>query len=190
MGCDIHTRFEVRGPDGRWESLLNPSPNKEDICHHEARIFDAKEEGRPEPKMYLEYCGRNYALFEILGLGSGNSFTPIAPLRGIPDDVSEGFRELVAQYSGDDHSHTWVTIEEIIDPTWHSRRLFCEGTVSPSATIRRTSEWSRSLITENEQPPSSLPRIPPKRNPERRGESRRTARPGRPVVPRPQPRRP
>lgn len=75
---------------------------------------------------------RNYRLFAILGnvrnlygLMTGIMsdtdkyyepiFNPISDNRGVPNDASPEFKELVEEWKEDGHSHSYVTLQEILD---------------------------------------------------------------------------
>lgn len=145
MGTDIHSRFEVRTPEG-WRCILNTNPTEDDIRRHQWAVEDAKEEDKGVPPMYLEYADRNYNLFVILagvrngygfaGVKTGNGFESIAADRGVPDDASEEFKELNAQWGGDGHAATWVTLAEILDPTWQGKRVTLYGIVSKGEYLK------------------------------------------------------
>lgn len=65
---------------------------------------------------------RNYALFSALaGVRNYNSVTPISKPRGLPDDFDVIDGDVVKLTYSDtevwlgDHSHTWLTLEELLD---------------------------------------------------------------------------
>lgn len=122
MGCDIHCYCEVR-KNGKWEEL------KEKIfksCYSEELSSDP-------------YHGRNYDLFAILanvrngrgfaGSDTGNGFMPISPLKGLPADVSGEIKKSSDSWDCDGHSHSWVTLKELIDYNW-SQKTFKRGVVN------------------------------------------------------------
>lgn len=98
MGCDIHDCTEVY-ENGHWE--------KADIS---------------------SYSGRNYNLFAILanvrnGVGfanvkTGGGFNPIASPKGIPSDCCDEFRAWADDYGIDGHSHSYLTVQELLDYDW------------------------------------------------------------------------
>lgn len=111
MGCDIHIFAEVK-TEGKWTKVGN--------------IFKGWREGEliDEP-----YCGRNYDLFAILadvrngrgfaGVVTGSGFNPICEPKGIPDDVSPEIKEDSDRWNGDGHSHSWLTIQELLNYDWN-----------------------------------------------------------------------
>lgn len=101
MGCDIHPFFEVktsRGWEfgGKWE----------------------RKDGLVEAPLIPAYSRRDrcYAAFGVLaGVRSDNKLPLISPPRGLPNDLS---LTLVTASAVDDiwfgdHSHSWVTLEEV-----------------------------------------------------------------------------
>lgn len=86
MGCDIHAHVELKLADGKWHHWTTP------------------------------YIQRNYALFEKLaGVRANNWITPIAPPRGMPDDVSTLTQVLYMSDRPGGHSHSWISRDEILD---------------------------------------------------------------------------
>ncbi len=124
MGCDIHVIAEIRQPDGSWTAVTE-------------RIFknDCWEEGMSEcsendetgeevyyfgPMTSAPYHGRNYNLFAMLAGVRGGFARQITPVRGVPEDASSEWLKDVEQSGSDYHTHSWVTVRELIDfPYWH-----------------------------------------------------------------------
>lgn len=63
------------------------------------------------------YSGRNYGLFSILADVRGHQ-VPIDKARGIPDDASTGYKYICEQWDGDGHSHSYFTLEELLEVDW------------------------------------------------------------------------
>ena len=84
--------------------------------------------------------GRSYDLFAILanvrngrgfaGCKTGDGFVPMTDDRGIPEDVSAEGREYLDSYGGDGHSHTYMTLAEILSYDW-DQLTWKQGVVSP-----------------------------------------------------------
>lgn len=125
MGCDIHSLFERRNPDGTWESVLDTNPTPDDLERHTWACADARDMDLPDPLMYKTYWDRDYLVFALLaGVRNYWGVTPIAPpKRGVPADASGEYLRLVEQWEGDGHNHTWVSLEEVFDNTWHTRTI-------------------------------------------------------------------
>ena len=106
MGTDIHAFAERRGPAG-WEPC-----------------YESGETTEGEPFFLRFYCGqeRNYELFAILaGVRrlTNDGFQPIAPCKGLPDDLSPPVREAAESPDGLwGHNYTWLTLQELLDYPW------------------------------------------------------------------------
>jgi hypothetical protein len=74
------------------------------------------------------YEGRNYRLFGFLadvrngsgfgGIDTGDAVKPIAMPRGVPDDASPEYKEIVDEWDSDGHSHSWLTLKELREADW------------------------------------------------------------------------
>lgn len=123
MGCDIHFYVERR-VDGRWVSADTWTPNK---------FYTPGEDDGERPfeiahENYF-YKDRNYALFAVLaGVRNRTNVTPIAEPRGLPDDVSDEVRAESEAYTGDGHSHSWLTVAELDAHDW-TRKITFQGCV-------------------------------------------------------------
>jgi hypothetical protein len=112
MGCDIHLYAEVRR-DGTWHTA--------DTWSEDGGFWHV-----PYEKSF--YSDRNYDLFAILadvrngrgfaGVRTGEGFVPMASPRGVPEDASPEYRRVVEQWSGDGHSHSWHTVEDVMAYDW------------------------------------------------------------------------
>lgn len=73
------------------------------------------------------YTDRNYTVFGILadvrngsgfaGCDLGDPVVPIAPDRGLPDDLSDA-AYVWFRHHGGDHSDTWVMLSELLEHDW------------------------------------------------------------------------
>lgn len=121
MGCDIHMYVEHK-QDGVWKSADIWKPDK---------YFDSKYETVQKDIVEYEdrfYAGRNYDLFAILanvrngygfaGTDTGDGFIPISEPRGLPDDVSELIKDESEDWGPDGHSHSWLTLKELLEYDW------------------------------------------------------------------------
>lgn len=98
MGTDIHAVFEVRNPAGVWEAVGEPDET------------------------------RNYRLFAALagvrngvgfaGVDTGDAVAPVFPPRGLPDCASPEYLDRVADMGEDGHSHSWLTLAELLAYDW------------------------------------------------------------------------
>lgn len=88
MGCDIHWFIEVQQDDGHWKSV--PLGINDDL-------------------------GRNYRLFARLAdVRNYDGEEPIAEPRGLPADVSDEVKKDSWEYGMDGHSHSWLSLEELL----------------------------------------------------------------------------
>jgi hypothetical protein len=141
MGCDIHFFTEVR-KNGKWESV--DEWEEEDGWTHVEREL---------------YRGRNYNLFSILadvrngygfaGIDTGEPFNVIAAPRGVPESASDEYKNLVTQWGPDGHSHSWLTLQEILDFDW-TQKTVNAGVLS----ARQFIEWDRWNRKQGDAPES------------------------------------
>jgi hypothetical protein len=102
MGCDIHCWAEAKKPDGTWDVV--PGIVTRDT-----------EPGNPGEAVE----GRNYALFALLaGVRNYDDVVPLAEPRGIPHDGSDYYLKMVENWGGDGHSHSWLTLAELLAHDW------------------------------------------------------------------------
>lgn len=146
MGCDIHSVFELLGDDGVWRAIYVENLTEDDAQRLQWRIDDAKFEGRPPPTgITLEWNDRSYNVFSILanvrngrgfaGVKTGEGFEPIAAGRGFPADASPEALEMSESYGVDGHSHTWVSLAEILDTEWQSKTTVLQGIVEANEYV-------------------------------------------------------
>jgi hypothetical protein len=84
MGCDIHTRAEKR-VDGVWTTIPKLRP----------------------------FHWRQYGMFGFLAdVRNYSAVTPIAPSRGLPDDV---ILDDDNEYELGEHSFSWLSVQELLD---------------------------------------------------------------------------
>lgn len=120
MGCDIHLYVEKRNADGTWVAV-------------DKFVRDEADEPGEKGRLGVDYrtqiySGRNYNLFAMLadvrngrgfaGIKTGEGFVPIAEPRGVPDDASPEFKEIVEQWGCDGHSHSHHTLRQLLDYDW------------------------------------------------------------------------
>ena len=147
MGCDIHFFTErwtsdnkYEGPkdlsedrDSKLEEILeNTEPNYRWVSAdswstqtHSGRVLSIYDDWWKADEMYN---GRSYYLFAILAdvrNGSGG-IEPIDYPRGIPDDASSGYKYVVDRWDGDGHSHSYFTLDELINFDWSKYEMLGE----------------------------------------------------------------
>lgn len=126
MGTDIEMYAEVRD-GGRW-TPAEPLVENEDYGYDDDPL---------QPKLRPQdlYSTRNRALFDILGLGghahSEDSYNPVAPCRGLPDDLSPE----VAAFERPRHDglfgHSWLMLDELIAFDWRGQVVQKVAMVDP-----------------------------------------------------------
>lgn len=109
MGCDIHSHAEKRNAAGKWE---------------------------PMPAVGEPFDWRQYGMFGFFAdVRNYSAVPPLAKDRGIPDDASEAVKEDADSWSGDGHSHSWLSMEELLtfnyDAPVEDRRVTVQ--VAPNA---------------------------------------------------------
>lgn len=147
MGCDIHLYHEIKRA-GKW--LAGDTWVEEvdgDYIH-----FDSPYESRL-------YTDRNYAVFSMLadvrngygfaGSDTGDALVPMFEPRGVPDDACRQYRRKCDDYGVDGHSHSWATLQELLDYDW-TQVAICRGVVS-AEVYKQWDRWGRA----NGRAPSS-----------------------------------
>jgi hypothetical protein len=109
MGCDIH--IMVESLEASWRATAKLVKD-DDWLSVEDEIYD----------------GRNYKLFSILanvrngygfaGCDTGDTLVPISMPKGVPDDGSSEYKMLVEQWGCDGHSHSYLTLQELLNYDW------------------------------------------------------------------------
>lgn len=121
MGADIHLFHEKYDTKtSKWESCDNWQLNK--YYNSEEDTYDIGIDSQNEMKYEVPYDnyiyrGRNYYLFGCLAGVRGN-IPCISYPRGIPDGVNEWIKKYIDKYGVDGHSHSWYTLEELLDVNW------------------------------------------------------------------------
>jgi hypothetical protein len=145
MGCDIHFYVE-RHVDGAWQSADTWEKSKYADEDSDALSVDYEK---------AFYNDRNYNLFSILadvrngrgfaGVKTGEGFNPIAPPRGVPEDACPEYRALQEAYGCDGHSHSYVTLAELLSYDW-TQESQLQGWVNPAewAVARDRNDGPRS----------------------------------------------
>lgn len=137
MGCDIHMYAEVRrkynNPKFEPEWRLVGRVFKDSYYSKDQLSYLSVYENGDDydsNSRYTEhpYQNRNYDLFAILanvrngvgfaGVDTGDGFKCIAHPKGIPDDASKDYKQLVKNYGEGGHSHSYLTLEEIDNFDW------------------------------------------------------------------------
>lgn len=131
MGCDIHFYVE------RWTSSNDYSGPKDLSDDRERKLNELLEDVPTEyrwvsaDKWELEdsnwhipwdleyYNNRNYYIFSILAdVRNSGEVEPLGYPRGIPNDASIGYLYKCGQWDSDAHSHSYFTLEELLNVDW------------------------------------------------------------------------
>ena len=147
MGCDIHLYVEKR-VGGKWVTADTWELDKD---------YDPPAMVVPYEKRF--YTGRNYNLFAMLadvrngrgfaGIKTGEGFNPIHEPKGLPDDISVEVGREAVRWAGDGHSHSWLTIRELLEYDW-TQETMLEGDLH----ALEFEEWERYDRRKGESPRS------------------------------------
>jgi hypothetical protein len=135
MGCDIHFFVEKFSTDKDYEGPKSVQEERNtkllDILNHEELeprwiTADSWELEEVDDDVYYWsvirnkrfYGGRNYYLFGILAGVRYDRIEPISEPRGVPNDISEAYKEQLNQWEGDAHSKSYLTLKELLDVDW------------------------------------------------------------------------
>lgn len=120
MGCDIHLFVEKKN-NNKWEAVKGKNPyfgcwaNEPEECYKD-----------------WFYNSRNYSLFSVLADVRNNyNIKPIATPKGLPIDVSDIVRKESDEWDGDGHSHSWLTLKELLDYDIN-QTITAKGMISPA----------------------------------------------------------
>ena len=138
MGCDIHIHVEYKrhkfiGSDGDNK----PQYVKEWACGDYFKINPYYPDDPDDEKLYslVEFCDdRNYERFSILANVRNYGGTDyISEPRGLPTDVTKEVKEDADNWGYDGHSHSYMTLKELIDFQKDIKPLKRRGMISPEA---------------------------------------------------------
>jgi len=129
MGCDIHIHVEFL-EGGAWKTLAT--------CQDEDFYDEPYHVKAPEWLKYDDH--RSYFIFSILA-GVRDHFSrawnpddrPIPPIsepKGLPSDATPEYAAAVEDEGPGGHTHSWLTVEEIIAYDWELARKFAHGMFS------------------------------------------------------------
>lgn len=102
MGCDIHI-FVERKKNDKW-------------VHYNRKHFSSLWEKETGEKENSPFDWRSYGMFGFL---AGVRYSYIKPIKEpaytIPDDASEYVKKQFEQWQGDGHSHSFLTVRDLIE---------------------------------------------------------------------------
>lgn len=134
MGCDIHMKAEFFDESTQsWKVAKQDYEHPCEYCNGTGRD-DRKQDEKCWRCAGTKNCrddwyeGRNYDDFAILadvrngrgfaGIRTGDGFNPISQPKGIPEDATEEVVEYLESYGPDGHSHSYLTLKELLDFDW------------------------------------------------------------------------
>jgi hypothetical protein len=149
MGCDIHFFTERFTKDSITSGPVDISEQRD------IKISSILDEQELEPRWVtadvwiLEddeweiyerfYDGsRSYHLFGVLaGVRTCDYDETICEPRGIPQDASGAYKYMCNKWDGDAHSHSYFTLEELLEVDWKSKDLewFKDNTIEKMKSI-------------------------------------------------------
>jgi hypothetical protein len=129
MGADIHSIVEVK-QNGVWK------PNRIKIFPNDYYREDEKSKPKKDQWKGALYeknehpsDGRSYDWFAILadvrngygfaGCRTGQGFSVIAEPRGVPDDATDKWKQIVKDWAGDFHSHSYLYPSDFDSFDWN-----------------------------------------------------------------------
>lgn len=151
MGADVHAFIEKRTlgadwylqppelftelPAGSWGEFVRRWRFSPRDC---ADLVEAPEsEGHYLHRRFNLQLNRNYALFGVLAGVRWNDAPVIHPPRGVPDDASDKYRLIVAEWAEDAHTHSWATVAELLAYKWGRKRSYYTEKREPLRVICR-----------------------------------------------------
>lgn len=168
MGCDIHLRVQVLAPKKTEQNKRLDGSFYDWVTEFSDKGWRCMEDMKPNPYWRMEegdhdryeaerwFHDRNYDFFAILanvrngrgfaGVPTGTGFKPIAEPRGYPADLGdlkmlEGDDSMDGIWMGD-HSHSWVTLTELLAVEWDTAKTVHTGVVSPAEYV----EWKEKGV--------------------------------------------
>ena len=135
MGCDIHVHVEYKNNlFTGYDADNKPQYESKWICgdyFHKNPYFGSGEDEKEWSLVGL--CdSRNYAMFSVLANVRNYGKTEyIDEPRGLPKDVTEMVKEDADDWGVDGHSHSYLTLKELIDFQNKQTPLRHRGMISP-----------------------------------------------------------
>lgn len=141
MGCDIHMFAEIKlnRKSGQYEWKTVGRVFKDNYHTKNEPTYMSLAKGEKSDSAYewnskltMEpYGARNYDVFAMLadvrngrgfaGCDTGDGFNPIADPKGVPEDASDYYKQVVEEWDGDGHSHSYFSMEELDAYDWNQK---------------------------------------------------------------------
>lgn len=144
MGCDIHLFTEVKRKINNVERWVNSDYWEINPYY---RYGDDKDLEYERPLNHVSiFRGRNYELFGILADVRGVGNPVISEPKGLPEDVSDVVKEESDRWGIDGHSHSYLTLRELVEYLEKYPKVKYEGYISPEAArkLAKTGETPNS----------------------------------------------
>jgi len=126
MGCDIHLYTEYYRSINNSEKWINNDLWKINPYYEPGNI-----DGEQELKLSPIWRGRDYNLFAILAdVRNYDDNTPISQPKGVPKDASPEYLKAVEQYGSDGHSHSYLSLPELIEYSKNNKLIKYQGMMS------------------------------------------------------------
>lgn len=129
MGCDIHLFTEVKKTINGTERWVNSDSWEINPYYRYGTDEDRKYERELDHKSI--YSGRNYELFGILADVRGVGNPVISEPKGLPEDVSDVVKNESDRWGSDGHSHSYLTLRELVEYLNENPKIKYDGFVSP-----------------------------------------------------------
>lgn len=126
MGCDIHMHVEYKRTINNIKKWICGDYFKVNPYYNSKCVYE-------EPFELVDFCDdRNYNLFAILANVRNYGETDyISNPRGLPDDVTKEVQAEAERWGEDGHSHSYITLKELLDFQENIKPLKQQGMVSP-----------------------------------------------------------
>lgn len=142
MGADIHLFTEVKKRINDKEMWVNSDLWEIDPYYRYGD--DEDKEYNRELKVHSLFRGRDYELFGILANVRGVGNDVISMPKGLPEDVSDVVKDESDSWGSDGHSHSYLTLRELVEYYEKHPKIKYDGYVSP--------ESARMLAKNGETP--------------------------------------
>lgn len=129
MGCDIHLFTEVKKTINGTERWVNSDSWEINPYYRYGTDEDRKYERELDHKSI--YSGRNYELFGILADVRGVGNPVISEPKGLPEDVSDVVKNESDRWGSDGHSHSYLTLRELVEYLEKNPKIKYDGFVNP-----------------------------------------------------------
>lgn len=136
MGCDIHFFTERYTKDNNYEGPKDLSEEREtrlNVVLEDTMLYpkwvsaDKWSVSRYDDDEWEAdeiYGDRDYHLFGVLADVRGNGPCISGGPKGIPEDISSGYKYILDRWDSDGHSHSYFTLSELMDVDW--KKYDCE----------------------------------------------------------------